>query len=721
MANFADAIRSFYGSGLSHGEFYARVDRALELEQASPERLLDILSEENARIPLPPDVYAALKQRIERRAEATQALGAEETRVQTRPGEQRWTQTTGSMSDNDNSMPGDGLERMKGVGDTLNGRFVLEECIGFGGMGTVYKALDLRKLEASDRKPYIAIKVLNVQFRGHPKSLIALQREARKAQTLAHPNIVTVYDFDRDGAMVYLTMEYLSGKPLSHIVRAPGFSGLPFSEVLHIVTGICRALAYAHERGFVHCDLKPANVFLLDNGEVKVIDFGIARVFHKTEEDSEATVFDPGSLGGMTPAYASPEMIEHLDPDPRDDIYALACITYELLTGKHPFNRMSATQARSNGMRPERPPKIGNRQWRALKAALAFDRHGRTPAVMEFLHEFSGETNKPVLIAAAAASGVTLLVLALVGLTFYLASRPESPISSGSSTVAQSEQTSPSVTPEGRDSSPAATTPSTESQAPVTRTPTTPPRSTQAPTTSPPTTPTPTTQPPVLSLAAVTPVLDKVPCSALAASVKGTELQVRGFLDKRIGTNQLKSMMADIPGAKTINVDTQAVADNDCPVVEIFAPYWKRNQEAKRAATIRTRARNAILNEGDPLIVDVKTPSYGSYVYVDYFVLDGSVAHLVPNQRSRANQAPANYEAAIGSLGNWVISAPFGTELIVLLLTPSPLFIPVRPEVESRAAYLQLLQKQLKEMSAKPGSEHIVADFVQITTRPRKK
>src|SRR5690606_18593231 len=125
---------------------------------------------------------------------------------------------------------------------------------------------------ASDRKPYIAIKVLNVQFRGYPKSLIALQREAKKAQALAHPNIVTVYDFDRDGPMVYLTMEYLTGKPLSRTVRAQDFAGMPYGKALRIVNGIARALAYAHERGFVHCDLKPANVFVTDSAEVKVID-----------------------------------------------------------------------------------------------------------------------------------------------------------------------------------------------------------------------------------------------------------------------------------------------------------------------------------------------------------------------------------------------------------------------------------------------------------------
>src|SRR5205085_2327277 len=152
------------------------------------------------------------------------------------------------------------------------------------------------------------------------------------------------------------------------------FKGMPYHDAMRIVSGIGKALEYAHERGFVHCDLKPANVFLTGKGEVKVIDFGIARVFKKPEEDTEATVFDAGSLGGMTPAYASPEMLEHRVPDPRDDIYALACITYELLTGRHPFNRLAATQARSAGLKPQRPDKLGHRQWRALRAALSFER-----------------------------------------------------------------------------------------------------------------------------------------------------------------------------------------------------------------------------------------------------------------------------------------------------------------------------------------------------------
>ena len=131
-------------------------------------------------------------------------------------------------------------------------------------------------------------------------------------------------------------------------------------------------------------------MFLTDKGEVKVIDFGIARVFQRPEEESDATVFDPGSLGALTPAYASPEMLEHREPDPRDDIYALGCITYELLTGHHPFDRLSATQARSANFKPKRPDDLGARQWRALRAALSFDRNTRTPTVTRFVSEFGG-------------------------------------------------------------------------------------------------------------------------------------------------------------------------------------------------------------------------------------------------------------------------------------------------------------------------------------------
>lgn len=687
MANLADAIRSFHDGSLPQNEFFAQVDRVLATEPASPSQLLAILAQEHERFGLPAGIYAELRRRILHKNESTVSPGADATRLQTQPSVS-WSPPMASLSEGFKDQASAGIERMKGVGDTLNGRFVLEECIGFGGMGTVYKALDLRKLEASDRKPYIAIKVLNVQFRGHPKSLIALQREARKAQTLAHPNIVTVYDFDRDGAMVYLTMEYLSGKPLSQILRAPGFSGMPYAEVLHIVQGIAKGLAYAHERGFVHCDLKPANVFLLDSGDVKVIDFGIARVFHKTEEDVEATVFDAGSLGGLTPAYASPEMIEHLEPDPRDDIYALACITYELLTGRHPFDRVSATQARSSGMSAPRPKNLGHRQWRALKTALAFERKERTPSVMAFCQDFSGEGSKPIAVALLA-SGVTVAVFVAAGLSYYWASRPGKP-------------------------APVVTAQTADTPRPAVKPPAIPPATPPA---MPPAKPPAVTKP---TLAAVMPVLAQVPCSAMTASVNDAAVEVRGFLSQQFGLARLRKMLREIPGVQSIQLEVQQVKDDQCTLIKLFGPYWSRNHQAGQTASIRTRAANAVLTEGEPLIVDISTPGYTSYVHVDYFILDGSVAHLVPNQRARSHQAPPNHAAAIGSLGNWVISKPFGTELIMLLVAPAPLFDQVRPEVESRAEYLDAAEKQLERLVARHGADKVLVDFVQITTKARK-
>jgi serine/threonine protein kinase len=106
-----------------------------------------------------------------------------------------------------------------GIGSVINDRFVIEGILGRGGMGVVYRARDLRKEETGDRDPFVALKVLSDEFRRDPRMVIALQRESRKAQTLAHPNIATVYDFDRDGDIVYLTMEELDGQPLNDVIR----------------------------------------------------------------------------------------------------------------------------------------------------------------------------------------------------------------------------------------------------------------------------------------------------------------------------------------------------------------------------------------------------------------------------------------------------------------------------------------------------------------------
>ncbi|HEX2492824.1 MAG TPA: protein kinase, partial [Steroidobacter sp.] len=304
-----------------------------------------------------------------------------------------------------------------GPGVVLKERFVLEEIIGRGGMGTVYKARDIRKEEAQDRYPFVAVKVLNEDFRQHPESLKALQREAKKSQSLAHPNVASVFDFDRDGAIVFLVMELLEGESLEQLIQDRAGHGLPRAEVLRIVRSAGAALAYAHHKGVVHSDFKPANAIRTRDGTIKVLDFGIARAITlPTGPGAETTRFNVTGLGALTPAYASCEMLIGEEAHPSDDVFALACVTYELLAGRHPFGHLSALLADRRGMKPIPIEGLDRRTWRALAAGLAFSRRDRTASVEEFLAELA-PSHRGRLVAVASAA---VLAGAGIGAWFYM-------------------------------------------------------------------------------------------------------------------------------------------------------------------------------------------------------------------------------------------------------------------------------------------------------------
>ncbi len=311
-------------------------------------------------------------------------------------------------------------------GDIVKDRFVLERVIGKGGMGLVFAALDRRKAEVQDPNPRVAFKVLNADFASHPQALIALQREARKAQTLAHPNVVTVFDFDRDGDTVYLTMELLRGRSLEAIVREARGGGVEPHVALSIVRGIAEGLAYAHRKGIVHSDLKPGNVFVLDDGTPKILDFGIARAVPSSAAH-EADVFDAGTLGAYTEAYATDEMVVGGAPHPTDDMYALGIIGYELLTGCHPYERRSAREARALGMKPRPLKGVQRREARALERCLAFDHAQRPQDAAEFLQAIRGVS--PLLKSALVATVVLGLAAGYFSFASYREASPAVPFS----------------------------------------------------------------------------------------------------------------------------------------------------------------------------------------------------------------------------------------------------------------------------------------------------
>jgi len=329
---------------------------------------------------------------------------------------------SGDTGSRDSSLGGDMSSPTIEVGTRLRDRFILDEVLGVGGMGTVYKGRDALKLEAQDRNPFVAVKILNESFKQRPEAFIALQREASRQQRLAHPNIATVYDFDRDGGVMFITMEYLDGRTLDGFIRddVRPRNGLPFAEALPIIQDLCAALSHAHARGIVHADFKPGNCFLTSANHVKVLDFGIARAMKDPDSaPGDETLFDPRSIGALTPAYASPEMLTNSEEaDPRDDIYALACVCYELLTGKHPFHRVPADQAKASDLKPERIRGLSRRQNAALRKALAFERAERLPSVDEFLRELRQETSSTRLLLRVV--GIAAAVMIVVGLTVLL-------------------------------------------------------------------------------------------------------------------------------------------------------------------------------------------------------------------------------------------------------------------------------------------------------------
>lgn len=296
--------------------------------------------------------------------------------------------------------------------EVVDGRYVLEQRLGGGGMGVVYRARDRLMEESQDPDPYVAIKLISDAIRQLPEAVLALQREARRSQTLAHPNIVKVFHFGKDGDTYYLTMELLRGRSFDELIREhPG--GMALDAAWPLIEQLCAGLAHAHERRIVHSDIKPGNLFLADDGVVKILDFGIASPLRTHEHAARETVFNPRRLGALSPSYSSPEMWLGRDADPRDDVYSAACVIYELLAGVHPFQREEAPRALERGLRVPPIPSLNQAQNAALRRALSLKGEERTASVHQLLQELrqgAGRQAAPKIVKGVAAIAVSCAV-----------------------------------------------------------------------------------------------------------------------------------------------------------------------------------------------------------------------------------------------------------------------------------------------------------------------
>jgi|GEM_PF-624198 len=264
-----------------------------------------------------------------------------------------------------------------GVGRVLCDRYELQALLGRGGMACVYRALDRDRVRLGLADHCIAVKIVEAN-NSPPSAQAALVQEFQSAQRLSHPNVVNVFDIDQDEDATFYSMELLAGARLSQVLRRVDGSVLQRRYALAIIREIGAAVAHAHSRGVVHADLKPSNVMITLAGEVRVLDFGGLSMPPREPWLSDG---DEDAYHHATPAYASCEQLERRRADPRDDIYALACIAYLLLAGRHPFDYLSSIEARARGLRARRPAGMPLAQWRVLRRGLSWGREQQTMSI----------------------------------------------------------------------------------------------------------------------------------------------------------------------------------------------------------------------------------------------------------------------------------------------------------------------------------------------------
>jgi serine/threonine-protein kinase Stk1 len=273
--------------------------------------------------------------------------------------------------------------------DLLAGRYKIERLLGVGGMGAVYRARDLLREQFGDPDPHVALKTLSEEFAEYPDAHALLYSEFALTARLRHRHVVRLFDFEVDAASrrAFITLELLKGPTLDQLLLEHP-DGLPLPLLESIALPLLEALQFSHQLGVLHGDIKPSNVILAEDG-LRLFDFGLGQPLDSLLPGLPRLARH--RFAAWTPRYAAPELLDGGELTASADVYAVACVLYELSAGQHPFRRLSAKQAKSvelDGLL-KRPSQLPPRCWPALRQALAFDPAIRTASVGPLIDAFS--------------------------------------------------------------------------------------------------------------------------------------------------------------------------------------------------------------------------------------------------------------------------------------------------------------------------------------------
>ena len=591
------------------------------------------------------------------------------------------------------------------------GRYRIEAVLGKGAMGVVYKAYD------PDLRQSVAIKTIRKEIldQDHATDSILLERFKNEViagrRLMKHPNIVGTYEFGQEQEICFIVMEYVEGKPLKdYLDKGHRFT---LEAVMSIMRQLLDALQFAHEQGIVHRDIKPANIMLTPHGQIQITDFGIAKI-------DSASMTKTGTIMG-TPSYMSPEQCLGQHVDARTDIFSAGVVLYQLLTGENPFVGTSAmtTMHKVLNITPINPSQfnvhISKIFDRVMQKALAKRPDARFQSAREFAQalqsvviqeqekraETVGDEEVTVLEVEVPKAppkpekkpkpaqeqpapwrpgklgilGIALTIALVGGIAALMILQPPQ---STESTGEQTELIQPS-------------TPSEAEQ--------TPPK-------------------PALDRAKLDALLSSFTCARLQADFDPDRVLILSGHLQPEDLPKLKQRLAEIPGLPEVIYEITALTWPYCELVEILFPLKQLNQEQRLGLEITPHQHLSHYVEEENLVLAYTIPSYNSYIYIDYYQLDGGVIHLFPNGMGLNKPITAKTRHILGDTARgqkqWQINPPFGTEMIVIIASSTPLFDQPRPELEQAKDYLSALRKAI---TVKIDQGQLAADYFSITTK----